>query len=169
MKRLFVYILVFFIIWSCDDIDRPKKPDNLLSKNQMIDIITDISLLNAAKGTDKKLLERNGVNPEFYIFKKYKIDSLQFAENNNYYAYDVNEYEDIYLKVKQRIESKREEFKTLLEIEKKEKDSIRKSKRKNPDSLKKKPDSLKKNRIKKELPRKFKAINPEESDYKTLE
>lgn len=162
MKKLFVYILVSFFVLSCNDIDKPKKPDNLLSKNDMIDIITDINLVNAAKGTDKKILENKGINPEKYIFEKYNIDSIQFAENNNYYAYDVKEYEDIYLKVKQRLESQREEYKALQEIEKKEKDSIRKAK-------KKERDSIKKRKVLKDIPKKIEPIDLSETDHKSRE
>ncbi len=145
MNRLLVYILLSFFVLSCNDIDKPKKPDNLISKNKMIDIITDISLVNAAKSTNKKLLEGNGVNPEKYIYEKYNIDSIQFAESSNYYAYDVKGYEDIYVSVKQRLEKQKEEYKELQEKERKEKDSIRKLKRK-------KRDSVKKN-IKKKIPK----------------
>ena len=37
-------------------------------------------------------------NPD--IWQKYNIDSLTFALNNNYYAFYINDYEEIYNKVK---------------------------------------------------------------------
>ncbi len=135
MNRFLVYILISFFVLSCSDIDKPKKPDNLISKSKMIDIITDISLVNAAKGVNKNLLNKKGINPQKYIFQKYTIDSIQFAENSNYYAYDVKEYEDIYLQVKQRLEAQKAKYQELEEKEKKEKDSIRKAKRKKLDSV----------------------------------
>lgn len=138
MKKIVGYIILVFVVLSCNEINKPKKPDNLISKSRMIDIITDISLVNAAKGVNKKLLEGNGINPENYIFQKYNIDSLQFAENNNYYAYDIKGYEDIYLKVKQRLEKQKSEYKTLEEKERKEKDSLRKLRTHTKDSKKRK-------------------------------
>lgn len=135
MNRLLAYILLSFFVLSCNTIDKPKKPDNLISKNKMIDIITDISLVNAAKGVDKRLLEQKGINPESYIFNKYDIDSLQFALSSNYYAFDVKEYEDIYTRVHERLEKKKKEYNKLEEKEKKVKDSIRKAKRKVKDSI----------------------------------
>lgn len=134
MNRFLAYILLSLFVLSCSDIDKPKKPDNFISKSKMIDIITDISLVNAAKAMDKNLLIKKRVNPEEYIFKKYDIDSVQFVENSNYYAYDVKEYEDIFLQVKERLEKQKEIYKVLEEKEKKERDSIRKSKRKEIDS-----------------------------------
>ena len=136
MNKFLVYILISFFVLSCNDIDKPKKPDNLISKGKMIDIITDISLMNAAKGVDKNLLNTKGIDPEKYIFQKFAIDSIQFAENSNYYAYDVKEYEDIYLQVKQRLESQRVIYKDLEEKERKERDSVRKAKKKKRDSIK---------------------------------
>ena len=157
MNRLLFYILLFSCILSCNNIDKPKKPDNLISKNKMIDIITDISLVNAAKGVNKKLIEGNGINPANYIYEKHDIDSIQFAESNNYYAYDVKGYEKIYISVKQRLEKEKKKYKELEEKERKEKDSIRKQKIKKRDSVKrsnknnyskksKSPDLLKKER-----------------------
>ena len=143
MNRFLVYILVSFLVISCNDIDKPKKPDNLMSKNEMIDIITDISLVKAARGVDKKMVEEKGIDLENYIYKKYNTDSIQFAENSNYYAYNVKEYEEIYSKVKERLEKKKAEYKALEEKQKKEKDSLKKAKRKAKDSINK-PKSLKK-------------------------
>jgi len=120
MQRIITYIfLILVVVVACNDINRPKKPDNLISKNKMVGIITDISLINAAKGTNKKLIEGNNINPENYVFQKYDIDSLQFAESNHYYAYDVKEYEDIYLKVKQGLQDKKKENKAIQDKERK--------------------------------------------------
>ena len=46
-------------MFSCNNIEKPKKPDNLISKDRMVDVITDISLMTAAKGMNKNLLEKN--------------------------------------------------------------------------------------------------------------
>ena len=169
MNRLLVYILVPFLVLSCNEIDKPKKPDNLLSKDKMIEIITDISLVNAAKGVDKKLIEEKIINPEYYIFQKYNIDSLQFAENNNYYAYDVKEYEDIYLNVKNRLEKHRDEYDAIEELEKKGKDSIRDVKRKEKDSIRKarsQKNAIKSPKLQRELLQETKPANLSKKDRK---
>ena len=136
MNRYITILLIALVIFSCNNIDKPKKPDNLISKDRMVDIITDISLMTAAKGLNKGLLEENAINPQNYIYNKYSIDSVQFAESNNYYAYDVKEYEEIYLKVKERLESQKAEYTTIQGEEKKERDSIRKAKKAKRDSIK---------------------------------
>lgn len=162
MNRFLVYILLSFFVLSCSDIDKPKKPNNLLSKNKMIDIITDISLVNAAKGMNSKLLDDKKINPVRYVYEKHGIDSTQFAENSNYYAYDIKEYEDIYVQVKQRLEKEKQKYKELEEKEKKKKDSIKESKRQ-------KIDSIKSNQVQKELIQDLKSKDLLKKDRMPLE
>lgn len=137
MNRYIIIVIIALSIFSCNKIDKPKKPDNLISKESMVDIITDISLMTAAKGMNKGLLEENAINPQNYIYNKYSIDSIQFEESNNYYAYDVKEYEEIYLTVKERLEVQKAEYTALQEIEKQKRDSLRKAKKVKRDSIKK--------------------------------
>jgi hypothetical protein len=137
MKHL-IYILVFFFI-GCNTIEKPKKPENLISKENMADIMYDVFLLNSAKGVNKKVLEMNGIFPENYVFEKYKIDSTQFANSNNYYAYDVKTYQSIINSVKEKIDLKKQEYEALDKLEELEKqrisDSIRAYRAKINDSL----------------------------------
>lgn len=126
---------------SCYQYSKPKKPKDLISKEQMINILIDIKLLTSANGKNKKILEDNSLSPESYIYKKYKIDSLRFANSNSYYAYYVEEYNDIYSQIKDSlgnlqnvlkdIEKKEEEEKEA----KKRRDSIKAAKKKSKDSL----------------------------------
>ena len=101
MKNL-IYILIGFLLFGCGS-DRPEKPDNLIPKEKMSEIIYDVFVLNAAKGINKRILEQRGVFPQDYVYKKYHIDSLQFALSNDYYSYDTKTYEDIMAQVKQKI------------------------------------------------------------------
>jgi hypothetical protein len=39
-----------------------------------------------------------------YIYKKYKIDSIQFVQNNKYYASNIEEYKKMFERVKSRLE-----------------------------------------------------------------
>ena len=137
------YIVIFFCVFACDsaDSDRPKKPDNLISKEQMAEVLYDMALLSSAKGVGKRTLENTGINPEIFVFEKHNIDSLQFKLSNAYYAYDIEEYESIYEQVKQKLEQDKKGFQTILDEEKRKRDSIAKRNRKQ-DSLAK----LKRNR-----------------------
>lgn len=126
MKHLF-YILVLIFLVGCNSLDRPKKPKNLIPKEKMSEIMYDLYILSAAKGVNKKVLELNGILPSDYVYKKYGIDSLQFAQSNTYYAYDTEVYATLVEKVKVNLEREKELYEKLTNEEQKVKDSIRKA------------------------------------------
>jgi hypothetical protein len=77
----------------------------------MVDIMYDVSVLEAMKSQKAFVLEANKINPNTYIYKKYKIDSLQFANSDKFYASDIKKYKEIFDKVNKRMEEKIEGFK----------------------------------------------------------
>lgn len=143
LKRISIIIILGFLVIACNNVNRPKKPDNLISKDQMTELLYDLYIVNSAKGVNRRILETNGFNPETYILTKYNIDSTQFADSNGYYAFDTETYKGIVEKVKERLEKEKQE---LEDIKERKKDSIKKRK----DSTNKKVKELKasiKNRI----------------------
>lgn len=142
--RSFVIVLLALGLLGCHSADQPKKPENLIPKDKMVDIMYDVFILNAAKGANKTKLENNGVFPQDYVFEKYTIDSLQFAQSNEYYGSNIDDYEAIILKVEQRIKDDKDKYQKLLDEEelakKKKRDSIRSL----SDSLRTKKDTKKK-------------------------
>jgi len=121
IKNSFIYLLVALVFFGCYQIEKPKQPITLLSEQQMINILTDLSILSAAKGINKKKLEENGILPEDYIYKKHQIDSVIFVENNIYYSYDLDLYNRIYDKVKDTLTllKKKADKNSLKRIDKK--------------------------------------------------
>ena len=100
MKKL-VFIVAFFV-FSCQN-NGVEKPDNLIEKDKMVDILYDVSLLEAVRSqginggvTSKEIND--------FIKRKYNIDSTQFVKSNRYYAADVDEYKKMYEKIKSRVE-----------------------------------------------------------------
>ncbi len=116
MKKIVNILLIFLVILSCKNntVDRPKKPKNLIKKEVMASIIYDMSIFTAAKGVNKKLIEANGILPEEYVYKKYNIDSTQFALSNEYYAYNIEDYEDIYSKVQTKLKNEKRVLDSLV-------------------------------------------------------
>lgn len=94
-------MVLLLVLTSCTTaVEKPKK---LIEKDKMIDILYDISLLEAIKSQNIKGGISSQKSNEF-LFKKYQIDSLQWEENNKYYATDIEEYKKMYQEVKRRIE-----------------------------------------------------------------
>ena len=113
-------ILLLLLISSCAE-KLLEKPDNLISKDTMVDILNDLAILNAAKNTNVMVLRNHGIEPMQYIYEKYEIDSLQFVESDRYYASLPEEHEKIYIAV----EAKLQDEEDRLSTEKKERDSLK--------------------------------------------
>jgi len=133
--RLLILLCIVISFIGCNSYEKPKKPDNLIPKDKMEDILYDVFILNAAKGANKSVLENNGIFPGDYIFEKYKIDSIQFAQSNEYYGFHVEEYEAILSTVEQRINNGKAKYQKQIDDAEKRKqekrDSIKKLSNKN--------------------------------------
>jgi hypothetical protein len=143
---LFILVVSFF---SCNK-DLVEKPDNLIDKKVMKDILYDMLILDAVKYQDPNLLYENGVNPKTYVFKKYKIDSLQFAKSNAYYAADYREYKKMYDELSDRLKKDKEAIDLVNKKAKKKEDAHKKVKEKKIKDSIAKVKKIKELKIKKE-------------------
>ncbi|WP_281310723.1 DUF4296 domain-containing protein [Flavobacterium flavigenum] len=148
MKNFVFIILVVFLSVSCKK-ELVKEPAKLIEKDKMIDIIYDLSLLEAIKYQQPLSLDSVASNPTKFIFKKYKVDSLQFAQSNIYYAADYDSYKEMFDEINARLDrEKKSTEKKLKAEEKKEKaKKAAEAKKKNLNETPK--DSVKKKVIKK--------------------
>ncbi len=106
MLRILV-IVSFFLLASCTSRTIYKKPDDLISKDQMVDMWTDIYIAHAARAVKNSNLERK-VNYMPFIYEKYQIDSARFMRSNIYYTSKVEVYEELFKKVEERITNMRD-------------------------------------------------------------
>jgi hypothetical protein len=128
-KRIIAIWTFCFLIIGCNQPEKIDKPDNLISETKMTAILYDLYTINAAKGVSRNVLENNGFVPETYILTKHNIDSTQFAESNNYYAFNTDKYKAIVESVKAKLEKEKDRYEELKKEEslkeKKKRDSIR--------------------------------------------
>ena len=111
MARMYLFVITFFLLVSCKN-NPVSAPDNLIDDDVMIDILYDLAIIDAAKNTSYS----NGTNTfqsNDYIFKKYKIDSLQFAHSNKYYAADVPKYKRMFKIVRDKLNDKKASLETV--------------------------------------------------------
>ena len=111
-------IIILCLVFSCNNTlnQNNKPPENLISKEKMVDIIYDMTLINVSKGVNKSILENNGIIPEQYLFNKHSIDSMLFAKSNEYYSYDLKTYQTIYDNVKIKLEKNKKIISDSIEI-----------------------------------------------------
>jgi len=114
MKKFIALICFVFLVISCKDTS-VAKPNNLIDKDKMIDILLDVSLLEAIKSQniDGGISSKEGY---YFIYKKYKIDSIQFVNSNKYYASDIEEYKKIIDKVKERLTKQTKNIEEKMKI-----------------------------------------------------
>lgn len=112
------------MVLSCQNIERSEKPDNLIAEDKMVEVLTEISLLNSARNFNKRLFESTGLSPEAYIYEKYDIDSIQFERSNNYYSENYDNYENIFSEVKDNLENMKVRLDSIREKEIRIQDSI---------------------------------------------
>lgn len=132
MKYYFYFLYsIIFLLFSCDT--AIKKPEKLLSPEQMEKILYDIAILNATKNIDNHNIDSYYVDSKNIIYKQNGIDSLQLVENITFYASKPKQYQTILKKVELRLK----EEDSILFFNKNKKDSI-----KIPNDEQKEVDSL---------------------------
>lgn len=100
-----IFSLIFFIgfLISCQDVQKPEKPTNLISQEVMVDILTDVYINNAARNINNKLLRNKNIKLDSIIYSKYRVDSLQFVLSNNYYCSNLDVYRDLLTKAQVKL------------------------------------------------------------------
>lgn len=102
MKKI-IYLTVFFGLFACSE-NPVKPPKKLLDEKTMENILYDIAILQAANSNAPEILQANKIEAKDYIYKKYKIDSATYHQNNRYYAAEVNNYKHMHKRILERLE-----------------------------------------------------------------
>ncbi|ASS49507.1 MAG: hypothetical protein A3D31_02680 [Candidatus Fluviicola riflensis] len=101
--RILLFIALGFLAVRCSsDIDTPAAPDDLVSRDTMVMVIRELSVLESYAQTRYQL-----VNNYHKLMKssgrvcldKYRIDPRRFERSYNYYASQQEELQSIYSEV----------------------------------------------------------------------
>ena len=114
MKNLFV-ILFAILLTSCGE-KLLDKPEDLIPKDKMINILKDITILNSARSTSVTVLHDYKIEPTTFVFSKYGVDSLQFVTSDKYYASLPNEYEAMYVEIEKQLDNQKEQMSEAKKI-----------------------------------------------------
>lgn len=159
MNKIIFCTIIFIFFTSCEK-ELIKKPEGLIEREKMVNIMYDLAILESMKVEQNSVMDSVKYTANQYIYKKYKIDSVQFAHSNIYYAADYKDYEKMYNEIKVRLQNEKKLVESLIKNraknetlkakakkklkEKKVRDSIKKAKR--TLLLKKQADSIKANK-----------------------
>lgn len=97
-------LCIGFYMVSCTSNTIIKKPDDLIPKDQMVDLLTDMLLAAGGQSVKNVDLQRR-INYFPIVFEKYNIDSIRFKESNYYYTSRIDDYDEILGKVDERLKS----------------------------------------------------------------
>ncbi len=125
--------MVLFLSVSCKK-ELVKQPAKLIEKEKMIDIMYDLSLLDAMKYQNPISLDSVETDPVKFILRKFKVDSLQFAQSNMYYATDYEAYKEMFDEVSKRLAVNQRATDSIMKIE--DKKAAKDKKKKEKDSIK---------------------------------
>ena len=133
MRKIILFLAIAITFVSCKEEFVPK-PDRLIAQDVMVDIMYDLTILEAIKNQNPASLDTFKINSRAYIFKKYKIDSIQYAKSNIYYASDYNEYKSMFEQISKRLEVKSQSVDSLIKKQKKKKSVKKVQQKSNTDS-----------------------------------
>jgi hypothetical protein len=119
MRNVRTVIIIFFL-WSCQDVKRPEIPADLIPEEQMVDVLTEVYLVNAARSFDNRTIMDNKMKLDSFIYKKFDIDSLQFVRSNAYYTSNLATYDRLFLKVQKRMQAIKKDVDSLMLVRVKE-------------------------------------------------
>ena len=96
MKRLILIFLLFVLVAACGHRDKGFMPERLLTEEEMIDVMTDVQIIEAEinyqKSTDKEQdtisTDYKAMAQSYYrqFFEHYGITDSIFSQNLKYYT-----------------------------------------------------------------------------------
>jgi len=148
MKNIIILFLLFTAIVSCDS--KPDKPEPFLEHEQMVDIMTDMSLVEGtrifAKSNKAERKEGEYSINDLYasVFDKYDINQAQLDSITAWYINFPEEYQSIFKEVLDRLNKMQAKEKAIAKelAQKKEAELKKKSKLKKEKEVKKKPKAI---------------------------
>lgn len=103
MRKLLSVLIISGLVFGCQHIEKPEKPEDLIPKETFVEILVDTYLSNAVRNKSYQEIQNQNVRLEKYIYQKYGIDSLQFAKSNAYYSSDLDGYMEMLINVENEL------------------------------------------------------------------
>lgn len=111
MKKITLFIFLLTILGCSKTIEKPAK---FLEKDQMTNLMFELSLLTASRSNYTQDSIFKGLTPQ-NVLEKYNLDSLSFIELNNYYIQHPEVYFEIFDSINSRLQKKIKYFESLPE------------------------------------------------------
>lgn len=147
--RLKILLLTFWLTACGSD----EKPENLIPKDKMAKVLTEIHILEAQINNLHFQHEDSSVfvyqKKKVQLLKTYDLDTATFRSSFKYYLLNPDKMKEIYAEVKKALEAKKKQIQTKIDLEAKKKKILEDKKAKKIPKAIQKADSLM--RIKNEI------------------
>jgi len=132
-KYIIYLVIVLTFIASCSDVQKHKIPERILSEDEMVEIYTDMMVLDAINRSNGKVFAAYEIGVQEHLYNKFKIDSTLLKDNIDYYNLEFEANIRIFERVNENMNRKKELFDSIRKVE----DSLSKLEaERNKDSLK---------------------------------
>lgn len=119
MKKTALFLII--LLASCTSKTILEKPKDLIPKDTMVLLLTDLYIAKSAF-REKNLNNEIKLNYHHLIYNIYKVDSSRFIRSNFYYTSKLEEYDLIFKEVKSLLEKKKAEIDKKVKTPKELKD-----------------------------------------------
>lgn len=117
-ERLLLFGILFFNLQCASELI--PKPENLISEKKMVHIQIDLSLMEVIQKQFPGEILNDSLLGLPYVYQKYKVDSLQLAQSEAYYAQNPKKYLQIYVQVKRALDKKVDSINRVIQQMEKE-------------------------------------------------
>jgi len=115
MYKYSIFFLLSIII-GCQSIDKKPLPSTLLSEDEMVVALTELTILKASTTVASGIKKYSGIIIKDYISEKIGVDSTLVVENIAYYSYQPEDLMAIYKRVSDSLEKRFQLHDSLLEV-----------------------------------------------------
>lgn len=126
--QLSLVFLGLMLMVSCQDVNTVPKPENLIGKEKMTDILYDLTLVDAAVSINRNVFSDKNFKAKQYIYKKYGVDSAQVVSSNAYYMQHIKLNMKMYKEIRKRLKEHKREINRKKDSLIKAKESAREKK-----------------------------------------
>ena len=90
----YFYLILMLSLISCNN--KVQVPEDIMSKDQMIEFLFDVNLINSSRGFVSKSNNNYFMVRDTMLFRKHAIDCLKFVKSNTFYTKNPKLYIEIY-------------------------------------------------------------------------
>lgn len=113
-KNILILFLLATLVWMSCDQPPLEKPENLLSKKKMVEMLIDVHIAEATyqnnRARDSLVRNSSSVNFYYSVLEKHQVRDTVFEKSFVYYAAFPKEFEKMYRDVTNKLSEMEQEF-----------------------------------------------------------